>query len=44
MGAISRNILSDVFIGNTTEKVLDYLESDVLVIKPDDFTPQGKHH
>ncbi len=37
MGAISRNILSDVFIGNTTEKVLDYLESDVLVIKPGDF-------
>ena len=39
MGAISRNILSDVFIGNTTEKVLDYLESDVLVIKPDGFKP-----
>jgi universal stress protein E len=37
MGAISRNILSDIFIGNTTEKVLDYLESDILVIKPDDF-------
>ena len=44
MGAISRNILSDVFIGNTTEKVLDYLESDVLVIKPDDFKPPGRHH
>lgn len=37
MGAISRSLLSDVFIGNTTEKVLDYLESDVLVVKPDDF-------
>ena len=37
MGAIFRNILSDIFIGNTTEKVLDYLESDILVIKPDDF-------
>lgn len=37
MGAISRNILSDVFIGNTTEKVLDYLECDVLVVKPDGF-------
>ncbi|MEX2488686.1 MAG: universal stress protein [Pseudomonadales bacterium] len=37
MGAISRNVLSEVFIGNTTEKVLDYLESDVLVIKPDGF-------
>jgi len=37
MGAISRSILSDVFVGNTTEKVLDYLNSDVLVVKPDDF-------
>ncbi len=43
MGAISRNILSDVFIGNTTEKVLDYLESDILVIKSDDFTSPIKH-
>ena len=37
MGAISRSLISDVFIGNTTEKVLDYLESDVLIIKPDDY-------
>ncbi len=37
MGAISRSLLSDVFIGNTTEKVLDYLETDVLVVKPDGF-------
>ena len=37
MGAISRNIISEVFIGNTTEKVIDYLLSDVLLIKPDDF-------
>lgn len=37
MGAISRSLLSDVFIGNTTEKVLDYLESDVLIVKADDF-------
>ena len=37
MGAISRNLLSDVFIGNTTEKVVDYLTCDVLVIKPDGF-------
>ncbi len=43
MGAISRNILSDVFIGNTTEKVLDYLESDILVIKPDDFKSPARH-
>lgn len=37
MGAVSRSFLSDVFIGNTTEKVLDYLESDVLILKPADF-------
>ena len=37
MGAISRSILSDVFIGNTTEKVLDFLTCDVLIVKPDDF-------
>jgi len=37
MGAISRSLVSDVFIGNTTERVLDYLESDVLILKPDHF-------
>lgn len=37
MGAISRSRLADAFIGNTAEKVLDYLESDVLIIKPDSF-------
>ncbi len=37
MGGISRNILSEAFIGSTTEKVLDYLECDVLVLKPDNF-------
>jgi len=37
MGAISRSLLSDVFIGNTTEKVLDFLECDVLIVKPEDF-------
>lgn len=37
MGAISRSLLSDVFIGNTTEKVLDFLESDVLILKPEGF-------
>ena len=41
MGAISRSFLADVFIGNTTEKVVDYLQSDILVVKPDDFiTPE----
>ena len=37
MGAISRSLIADVFIGNTTERVVDQVESDVLVIKPDDF-------
>ena len=37
MGAVSRNILSEVFIGNTTERVLDYLSSDILVLKPESF-------
>ncbi len=35
MGAISRNVLTEVFIGSTTEKVIDYLECDVLLVKPD---------
>jgi universal stress protein E len=35
MGAISRSRLKDVFVGNTTEKVLDFVEADVLVMKPE---------
>lgn len=35
MGAVSRSRLDQFFIGNTAEKVLDHLEVDVLVIKPD---------
>lgn len=38
MGAISRSILSEVFIGSTTEKVLDFLECDVMIVKPEGFT------
>jgi universal stress protein E len=38
MGAISRSVISDVFVGNTTERVVDYLVSDVLIVKPDGFT------
>ncbi len=37
MGGVSRSLLSDVFIGNTTERVLDFLECDVLIVKPEDF-------
>lgn len=34
MGALSRSRLSEALIGNTAEKVLDYLDSDVLIVKP----------
>ena len=37
MGAISRSILTDVFLGNTTEQVLDFLDADVLIVKPNEF-------
>jgi len=35
MGAISRSRLSEMLIGSTAEKVLDFLETDVLIIKPE---------
>lgn len=35
MGAISRSRLDRVLIGNTAEKLLDELDRDVLIIKPD---------
>lgn len=35
MGAISRSRMDRVMIGNTAERVLDLLECDVLIIKPD---------
>lgn len=34
MGAISRSRLSEMLIGSTAEKVLDFLGTDVLVVKP----------
>lgn len=34
MGAISRSRLSEALIGSTAEKVLDFLETDVLIVKP----------
>lgn len=34
IGAIARNALKRVFIGSTTEKVLDKLPCDLLVVKP----------
>jgi universal stress protein E len=35
MGAISRSRLSEMLIGSTAEKVLDFLGTDVLIVKPD---------
>ena len=35
MGAIGRNPLQRVFVGSTTEKVLDKLPCDLLIVKPD---------
>lgn len=35
VGAISRSIVTDVFIGSTTEKVLDFLDCDALLLRPD---------
>ena len=34
MGSIAKNALQRVFIGSTTEKVLDRLPCDLLVVKP----------
>ncbi len=40
MGAISRSRLSEMLIGSTAERVLDFLDTDVLVIKPRKVTPE----
>jgi Universal stress protein family len=37
MGAISRSGLKRMLIGNTAERVLSSLASDVLVVKPAEF-------
>lgn len=45
MGAISRSGLKRVLIGNTAERVLDHLASDVLIVKPAHFSarvPRGR--
>ncbi len=35
VGAISRSIVTDVLIGSVTEKVLDFLECDALLLRPE---------
>jgi len=42
MGAVSRSRFDRILIGNTAEKVLDRLECDVLVIKPDQMPALSK--
>ena len=43
MGAVSRSGLKRLFIGSTAERVIDHLQCDVLVIKPEGFkTPVPK--
>lgn len=37
MGTVARTGISGVLIGNTAEVILDALETDVLVLKPDDI-------
>ncbi|MNN81792.1 Universal stress protein E [compost metagenome] len=40
IGSVARSGLSGALIGNTAEVVLDTLQSDVLVLKPDDICDQ----
>lgn len=37
MGAVSRGAIRRMFIGNTAERVIDLLDCDVLVVKPQGF-------
>src|SRR5262249_2653956 len=37
MGAVSRSAIARLFIGNTAERALDRLTSDVLIVKPRGF-------
>lgn len=37
MGAVSRGSLKRLFIGNTAERLIDALSSDVLIVKPREF-------
>jgi len=37
MGAVSRSTMKRLFIGATAETVIDALECDVLIVKPEDF-------
>jgi universal stress protein E len=46
MGAVSRSTLKRLFIGATAEQVIDAVDCDVLVVKPDGFkcpVPKSTH-
>lgn len=46
MGAVSRSTLARLLIGNTAERVLDRVDCDVLVVKPEGFDarlPESLH-
>lgn len=34
MGAISRSRLSEMLVGSTAEKVIDFMDTDILIVKP----------
>ena len=42
MGAVSRSRLDRMLIGNTAERVLDELDCDALIVKPDSAEPMKK--
>ncbi len=43
MGAVSRTGLKRLFIGSTAERLIDHVQSDVLIVKPEGFkTPVPK--
>jgi universal stress protein E len=42
MGAVSRSALDRFLVGSTAEKLLDIVDQDVLIIKPDGFTDTVK--
>jgi len=43
MGAVSRSGFKRLLIGNTAERILDRIDCDVLVVKPDEFRDHVPH-
>ncbi len=36
VGAVERSLLEDIVVGSTAEKVLEFLDCDVLLLKSED--------